>query len=66
MVPHLAAQEAVLECDGTLFAEHTIQVDLVSKGTDTAVLPLTDPKLGIFVGNLNFATMVYTRSLKVF
>ena len=56
MDPYLAAQEAVLKCDGTLFAERTIRVDLVGKGTDTTVLPLTDPKLSIFVGNLDFAT----------
>lgn len=56
MDPYVAAREAAINCDGTVFAEHTIRVDLVGKGKEDAQLPLTDPKLSVFVGNLDFAT----------
>lgn len=56
MDPYEAAREVSSKCDGSLFAEHTIRVDLVGKTKDSKVLSLTDPKLSIFVGNLDFAT----------
>jgi len=61
--PYEAARLAVEKCDGTVFMERMIRVDLVSKkglsgdkvgeGHGTIV---GDPKLSVFVGNLDFAS----------
>ncbi|KAF9013161.1 hypothetical protein BDQ17DRAFT_1404729 [Cyathus striatus] len=61
MDPYDAALEAVEKGDGTIFMERLIRVDLVGKSAagkeekkPTGVEP--DPKLSIFVGNLDFAS----------
>lgn len=63
MDPFEAAREAVKKCDGEEFEGRTIRVDIVGKSTakekakkDEAMGTLTDPKLSIFVGNLDFAS----------
>lgn len=58
MDPYEAAKVAVRECDGTIFEGKTIRVDSVKKsGTgDSSGEGLGDPKLSIFVGNLDFAS----------
>ncbi|KAH8110482.1 hypothetical protein DFH11DRAFT_769405 [Phellopilus nigrolimitatus] len=64
MDPFDAAREAVKKCDGTQFADHTIRVDLVRKAAGDLEAKakegdggaLTDPKLSVFVGNLDFAS----------
>lgn len=60
MDPYEAAKLAVEKCDGTTFLERTIRVDVVranvgelaARGRDIS----GDPKLTIFVGNLDFAS----------
>ena len=52
--PYKAARMAADNCDGTLFMERIIRVDLVGKDNDTG--SDTDPKLSVFVGNLDFAS----------
>jgi len=61
MDPYAAAQLAVERCDGTLFMERMIRVDLASKNANGVKGPgdqggLLDgnPKLSVFVGNLDF------------
>ena len=58
MDPYEAAKAAVAKCDGTTFEEKTIRVDSVRKGGsgDAISEGLGDPKLSIFVGNLDFAS----------
>lgn len=58
MDPYEAAKVAVKKCDGTVFEGKTIRVDVVRKfGVgDASGEGLGDPKLSIFVGNLDFAT----------
>ena len=62
--PYEAASLAAEKCDGTLFMERMIRVDLVGKNNE-AVTPDfkksstvidTDPKFSVFVGNLDFAS----------
>jgi len=64
MDPYEAARLAVERCDGTSFMERLIRVDLVNKKAlvrekegpvESNVLD-TDPKLSVFVGNLDFAS----------
>ena len=67
MDPYQAALAAAETCDGTLFMEHMLRVDLVGKGkaerssealngaVKSSVLE-TDPRLSVFVGNLDFAS----------
>jgi nucleolar protein 12 len=52
--PYEAAQLVAERCDGTLFMERIIRVDLVGKNNDAGFD--TDPKLSVFVGNLDFAS----------
>ena len=58
MDPYEAAKFAVERCDGTTFEGKTIRVDNVRKGRagDASGEGLGDPKLSIFVGNLDFAS----------
>ena len=58
MNPYEAAGVAVEKCDGTIFEGKTIRVDRVRKGRagDAGGEGLGDPKLSIFVGNLDFAS----------
>jgi nucleolar protein 12 len=58
MDPYEAAKSAVEKCDGTTFEGKTIRVDSVRKGggRDAGGEGLGDPKLSIFVGNLDFAS----------
>jgi nucleolar protein 12 len=63
--PYEAAQLAAQKCDATLFMDRMIRVDLVNKkvllsgegkvSVESSVLD-TDPKLSVFVGNLDFAS----------
>lgn len=68
MDPYQAALSAAEKCDGTIFMERMIRVDLVAKSknaipttdsdeavTKAAVLE-TDHRLSVFVGNLDFAS----------
>lgn len=59
--PYEAAQLAVEKCDGSVFNEKTIRVDHVKeKGSSSsgaaAAAGNGDPKLSVFVGNLDFAS----------
>ncbi|KAL5504498.1 NOP12 [Sanghuangporus vaninii] len=62
MDPFEAAREAVLKVNRTTFAEHVLRVDLAgrptkdSQGLTTTIGTLTDPRLSIFIGNLDFAS----------
>ncbi|KAF8967173.1 hypothetical protein BDZ97DRAFT_1656759, partial [Flammula alnicola] len=68
MDPYQAAISAAEKCDGTIFMERMLRVDLVSKNTtttpstaiDAAVakpsILETDPRLSVFIGNLDFAS----------
>ena len=58
MDPYEAAKVAVEQCDGTTFEGKTVRVDSVRKGGagDTGGEGLGDPKLSIFVGNLDFSS----------
>ena len=58
MDPYEAAKRAVERCDGTTFEGKTIRVDTVRKGGVGGASGdgLGDPKLSIFVGNLDFAS----------
>ena len=58
MDPYEAAKVAVEKCDGTIFEGKTIRVDNVRKGGsgDAGGEGLGDPKLSIFVGNLDFVS----------
>jgi nucleolar protein 12 len=64
MDPYEAAQLAARQCDGTSFMDRIIRVDLVNKKalngekrlhSESSILD-TDPKLSVFVGNLDFAS----------
>lgn len=64
MDPYEAAQLAAQRCDGTPFMDRVIRVDLVNKKvqngeeklhSESSILD-TDPKLSVFVGNLDFAS----------
>src|SRR6201999_2424004 len=55
--PFLAAEQAVTECDNTVFMDRTICVDRVGSSVRNPGLPTTtagDMKLTVFVGNLDF------------
>ncbi|KIL66799.1 hypothetical protein M378DRAFT_74638 [Amanita muscaria Koide BX008] len=52
--PYEAAQIAAKHCDGTMFMDRLLRVDVVGKSS--AAHTDTDPKLTIFVGNLDFAS----------
>lgn len=52
--PYDAARLAVEKCDGSLFYEKTIRVDHVKAKSSSTVSG--DPKLSVFVGNLDFAS----------
>ena len=52
--PYEAAQSAARECDGTNFMDRLLRVDVVGKSSAGGLD--TDPKLTIFVGNLDFAS----------
>lgn len=52
--PYEAARLAAENCDGTLFMERIIRVDLVGKNNEAG--SDTDPKFSVFVGNLDFAS----------
>lgn len=60
--PFEAARTAVERCDGTSFLEHTLRVDYTNKPTTASTETfsqtgaLTDPRLSVFVGNLDFAS----------
>ena len=66
MDPYEAARTAAEKCDGTLLFERMIRVDLVEKDTKGVNGPTeegkhaatlgTDPRLSVFVGNLDFAS----------
>lgn len=66
MDPYEAAKLAVEKCDGSVFMERMLRVDLVGKkatlvdGTvDSSKQPAnlgTDPRLSVFVGNLDFGS----------
>ena len=52
--PYEAAQTAARQCDGTTFMDRLLRVDVVSKSSTGD--PDANPKLTIFVGNLDFAS----------
>ncbi|KAH7915476.1 hypothetical protein BJ138DRAFT_1141845 [Hygrophoropsis aurantiaca] len=62
--PFEAARLAVLRCNGTMFMGRTIRVDIATKlppsatatNTDRSGVISGDPKLTVFVGNLDFAS----------
>ena len=55
--PYEAARTAAEKGDGSLFMERIIRVDLVGKSNNKeAGSSDTDPKLSVFVGNLDFAS----------
>ena len=66
MDPYQAAQLAVVETNGTLFMDRVLRVDLVGKAKAVASqvkgdgsfksTQEGDPRLSVFVGNLDFAT----------
>jgi nucleolar protein 12 len=53
--PYEAAQLAVNNCDGSVFHERTIRVDAIHEN-DKSRSSGGDPKLSVFVGNLDFAS----------
>jgi nucleolar protein 12 len=61
MDPYEAAKAAVEKCDGTVFMERMIRVDVVvgreavERGNEGKE-GVGDPKLAVFVGNLDFAS----------
>ncbi|KAL5512502.1 hypothetical protein ACEPAG_3155 [Sanghuangporus baumii] len=62
MDPFEAAREAVLKVNGTTFTDHMLRVDLagrpakVHQDLTTAIGTFMDPRLSIFIGNLDFAS----------
>ncbi|KAF8729363.1 hypothetical protein AX14_006234 [Amanita brunnescens Koide BX004] len=54
MDPYEAAQTVARQCDGTNFMDRLLRVDVVGKSSARG--PDADPKLTIFVGNLDFAS----------
>ncbi|KDR82884.1 hypothetical protein GALMADRAFT_56971 [Galerina marginata CBS 339.88] len=61
--PYEAVRLAAEKCEGTLFMERMLRVDLVGKKNAAGVDALkhsstlgTDPRLSVFVGNLEFAS----------
>ena len=58
MDPYEAAKVAVEKCDRTIFEGKTLRVDGVRKhrAEDASGEGVGDPKLSIFVGNLDFAS----------
>ena len=60
MDPYEAAKEAVEKCDGTVFLERMIRVDVVGREAvetrNEGKEGVGDPKLAVFVGNLDFAS----------
>ncbi|KAL5483040.1 NOP12_3 [Sanghuangporus weigelae] len=62
MDPFEAAREAVLKVNGTTFTDHVLRVDSAGRPAKarqvltTAIGTFTDPRLSIFVGNLDFAS----------
>ncbi|KAG9315964.1 Alpha/Beta hydrolase protein [Chiua virens] len=62
--PFEAACLAVEKCNGTMFLDRMLRVDAVVKASTTEILPdntilssiVGNPKLSIFVGNLDFAS----------
>lgn len=60
MDPYDAASLAADKCDGTVFLERTIRVDVVKKGVGSGQVKggeiYGDPKRTLFVGSLDFAS----------
>lgn len=57
MDPYEAAKAAVEKCDGTVFMERMIRVDVVGReAVEKGKESVGDPKLAVFVGNLDFAS----------
>ncbi|KAJ8501954.1 hypothetical protein ONZ51_g267 [Trametes cubensis] len=59
MNPYEAAAECARLCDGSVFLDRTLRVDVVKSGTGPTASKSTmtgDPKATIFVGNLDFAS----------
>jgi nucleolar protein 12 len=60
MDPYEAARLAVEKCDGSMFMDRFIRVDRAVKastnGVEKTAEGLGDPKLSVFVGNLDFAS----------
>ncbi|KAF9483522.1 hypothetical protein BDN70DRAFT_873836 [Pholiota conissans] len=68
MDPYQAALSAAEKCDGTIFMERMLRVDLVAKNktsvptndseerTTKFSMMETDPRLSVFIGNLDFAS----------
>lgn len=62
MDPFEATREAVEKCDGTTFQDHTLRVDYVIHPSSSTAVDVTgaraqtDPRLSVFVGNLDFAS----------
>lgn len=63
MDPYQAALNAAQKCNGTMFMERMIRVDLATQNKPSALTTSsgetvmeTDPRLSIFVGNLDFAS----------
>jgi nucleolar protein 12 len=54
MNPYEAAEMAARQCDGSIFMDRLLRVDVVGKSSAADLS--TDPKLTIFVGNLDFAS----------
>ncbi|KAF8624390.1 hypothetical protein AX15_005876 [Amanita polypyramis BW_CC] len=54
MDPYEAAQIVARQCDGTLFMDRLIHTDVVRKSSTGE--SAAEPKLTVFVGNLDFAT----------
>ncbi len=57
MDPYEAALLAAKEADGTMFMERIIRVDIAEKNSSSSLHDtMGDPRLSIFVGNLDFAS----------
>jgi len=58
MDPFEAVRLAVEKCNGTVFMDRMLRVDAVASSTNTASTSsaIGDPKLTVFVGNLDFAS----------
>ncbi|KAJ7596892.1 hypothetical protein C8J56DRAFT_300599 [Mycena floridula] len=56
--PYEAARQTIAKCNGTMFMDRMMRVDLVEKkaGVSTPSGVEEDPKLSIFVGSLDFAS----------
>lgn len=57
MNPYEAAHLAAVKCNGSLFMDRVLRFDLVRRRDDACTgLMETDPKLSVFVGNLDFTS----------